>query len=67
MLYKNLIPAIILILLRLIITTDVEAKTSRTFYPDGPYEVGVMVNYMKLGDSLLPVTIWYPAKPDPQG
>jgi predicted dienelactone hydrolase len=44
----------------------VEAKTSRTFYPDGPYEVGVMVKYMKLGESLLPVTIWYPAKPDPQ-
>jgi len=40
-----------------------EAFALKTFAPDGPYKVGVMIDHIKLADRTAPVIIWYPAKP----
>lgn len=40
-----------------------DAKALKTFAPDGPYQVGVMIEHVKLPDRIAPVMIWYPARP----
>jgi predicted dienelactone hydrolase len=40
-----------------------EASALQTFAPDGPYQVGVMIDHIKLADRTAPVMIWYPARP----
>jgi len=40
-----------------------DAKALKTFAPDGPYKVGVMIDHIKLADRTAPVMIWYPARP----
>jgi predicted dienelactone hydrolase len=42
-----------------------KAEGVKTFAPDGPYKVGVVIEHMELGERTAPVMIWYPAKAVP--
>jgi len=41
----------------------VEARAAKTPPPDGPYRVGVRIDYIEMQGRKMPVMTWYPAQP----